>query len=119
MKNSSLILLLLSFLIFGCATSSMSPESKPSELANGNIGVKLKMRSSDDVSEGSLVSAYVEKCTYRSGGKDKLERRTCRKDVAGHGKVIYLAPEKMATVEFERGTLINDETVFELLKTTK
>ena len=119
MKNSSLILLFLSFFVFGCATSSMSPESKPTELANGNIGVKLKIRSSDDVSEGSTVSAYIERCTYRPGGKDKLERRTCRKDVAGHGKVIYLTPEKMATVEFERGTLINEDTVFELLKTTK
>lgn len=118
MKNSSLILMFLSFFIFGCATSSMSQVSKPTELANGNIGVKLQLRQSDDVAEGSVISAYNETCINRRGGKDRIERRTCRKDNVGYGKVIYLTPEKMATVEFERGTLLNEDTLFELSKVT-
>lgn len=118
MKNSSVILIFLSFFVFGCATSSMSPVAKPSELANGNIGVKLQLGKSADVAEGSVVSAFNEKCTYRSGGRDRMDKRACRKDNVGYGKVIYVTPEKLATVEFERGTLLSEDTLFELSKDT-
>ena len=112
MKSSYLILLILPLFVFGCATTSMTPLSKPSELANGNLVVRLQMKKSA-VAEGSMMSAYNENCNYRSGGRDRIDKRTCRKDVVGYGKVINVSPENIATVEFERGTNLSEDTLFE------
>lgn len=110
------VLIVISFFTLGCATTSKTAIAKPSELANGNLGVRLQMSPKDSVTEGSVISAYNEKCTYRSGGKDRIDRRTCRKDNIGFGKVILLTPENVATVEFERGTKLTEDSQFEISK---
>ena len=109
-------LFVISFFILGCATTSKTAIAKPSELANGNLGVRLQMSAKDNVAEGSVISAYNEKCLYRSGGRDRIDRRNCRKDTVGSGKVILLTPENIATVEFERGTNLTEDTQFEISK---
>lgn len=112
MKNSSFVIVLVSFLAVACSSHSTM---------RGSVAMKVSEREAHvclgkgEVKEGDEVTAYYNDCQdIVAGGRDGGSYGVpCVKKKLGYGKVVKTLNEHYSVVEFEEGLRIQEGTFVE------